>query len=360
MGFSQIKTFSFRNLQDQTVDLEGLNILLTGENGQGKSNFLETVYILCFGSSFRTRSESLLIKHGSSETTLFGKYFSGDEYSNTVSFNYKGRKKRIKLNGKTVKDRKNLIQNIPSIVFTHEDLAFINGSADKKRWFFNQIMSIYDLVFIDKLRNYRKILKIRNAELKNENTGLLDVLNYQLAEAGLEIQRKRNFAVNEFNTVLTPVFSNISGLDEEIYIKYEPSWKDCSTIEDIVAKLEKSYKKDLFYGSTTTGIHRDRFEYYMNNYDFAKIASTGQLRLISLVMRITQSIFYFRKTSRKPVLLLDDVLLELDRDRRNRFFSYLPEYEQAFFTFLPGEDVYDKIQDNVKIFEVSGGLLTEK
>ncbi len=360
MGFTQVKTFSFRNLQDQVVDLEGLNIFLTGQNGQGKSNFLESIYILCFGSSFRTRSESLLVKHGHAETTLFGTYNREGEYSNTISFNYKGSKKKILLNGKAVKDRKNLINNIPSIVFTHDDLSFINGTPDRKRWFFNQIMSIYDLVFIDLLRNYGKILKIRNAELKNDGSKLMDVINYQLAEAGLAIQKKRESAVKEFNTVFTPIFSSISQLEKEVFIKYEPSWKDCETAADINVKLEKSWKNDLFTGSTTTGVHRDRFEYYMDNRNFSKIASTGQLRLISLVMRITQSIFYLKKTARKPILLLDDVLLELDSERRNRFFNYLPEYEQAFFTFLPGEHVYDRIQENVKMYDVAEGVLTAK
>ncbi len=360
MGFTQVKTFSFRNLQDQTVDLEGSNIFLTGENGQGKSNFLEAIYTLCFGASFRTRQDSLLIRHGSSETTLHGMYYDDDKSLNTIAFNYKNRKKSIFINGKQIHDRKNLIDNVPSIVFTHEDLIYINGTPDRKRWFFNQIMSIYDPLFIDILRKYQKIVKIRNNELKNEKSDLLDVLDAQLAEAGLDIQTRRENAVEEFNRTFTPIFEKISGIGGEVFIKYEPSWKNCVSVSDVIKRLEKTRNNDIYTGSTTTGPHRDRFEYYMDGYNFSKIASTGQLRLISLVMRITQSIFYLKKTSRKPILLLDDVLLELDRGRREKFFDFLPEYEQAFFTFLPGENLYGSIDRDVVIYNVRDGVLEKK
>ncbi len=360
MGFTQVKTFSFRNLLDQTVDLKGLNIFLTGENGQGKSNFLESVYILCFGSSFRTRQDNLFIRHGASSVTLFGKFSTEIEKNNTISFHYENKKKSIRLNGKPIHDRKDLIQNIPSIVFTHEDISFIAGSPDRRRWFYNQIMSMYDPIFIDLLRKYKKILKLRNIELKNERKSIIEILDNQLAETGLEIQKKRTTAIYEFNNTFSSIFREISGLAEDIYIKYEPSWDNIDTVEQALHKLNRNYKRDIIMGSTTTGPHRDKFEYYINNYDFAKIASTGQLRLISLVMRITQSIFYLKKTSRKPVLLLDDVLLELDAGRRKKFFQFLPDYEQAFFTFLPGEQVYQNINTDVSIYSVKEGSLIKK
>ncbi len=357
MGFSLVKTGSFRNLLDQTVAIDGSNILLTGENGQGKSNFLELIYILCFGSSFRTRQDSLFIRHGESEVTLFGKFSTEQSGNNTISYQLKHKKKQIRLNGKPIHDRKELLQNIPSIVFTHDDISFINGAPERRRWLYNQIMSTYDPLFIDYLRRYNKVLKLRNAALKDENLSVIEILDIQLAEAGREIQQRRESAVHEFNMTFSPLMKEISGIGSTISIKYVPSWKECSSTEGIIDILRTQYNRDSMAGLTTTGPHRDRFEYVLDGYDFSKIASTGQLRLISLIMRITQALFYIKKTSRKPILLLDDVLLELDPGKREKFFSFLPEYEQAFFTFLPGEHVYKNLQKDVIIYTVKGGAI---
>ncbi|MCK5673679.1 MAG: DNA replication/repair protein RecF, partial [Spirochaetales bacterium] len=122
MGFTSLKTFDFRNLENQKIELGHKEIFLTGENGQGKSNFLEAVYILSYGSSFRTHQDNLLIKHNCKEMTLYGEYSRTNEMSNSVSINLSGKVKKINYNGKIVKDRKDLIQNIPCIIFSHEDL----------------------------------------------------------------------------------------------------------------------------------------------------------------------------------------------------------------------------------------------
>ncbi len=360
MGFTSLKTFDFRNLENQTVDLNNKEIFLTGENGQGKSNFLEAVYILSYGSSFRTRQESLIIKHNCKEMTLYGEYSRQNEISNSVSVHTSGKTKKISYNGKIVRDRKDLIQNIPCIIFSHEDLSFVNGTPERRRWFFNQTISLYDSGYIDNLRNYRKILKLRNIEIKNGIKKLLDVYNYQLAAAGLELQNSRFITIDDFNDTFSPLFRDISGLSEELFIEYLPSWKNCTDIEEVTAKLESKIDTDYVLGTTTTGPHRDGFRYNLVNRDFSKIASTGQIRLISLVLRVAQSIFFFEKTKRKPLLLLDDVLLELDNKKRMNFLNVLPEYEQIFFTFLPGEHFNKYKRDDTAVFNVKDGVISRK
>ncbi len=357
MGFTSLKTFDFRNLKNQTIELGNREIFLTGENGQGKSNFLEAVYILSYGSSFRTRQENILIQHGSREMTLYGEYSGKEELSNSVSVNISGKVKKINYNGKIVRDRKDLIQNIPCIIFSHEDLNFVNGTPERKRWFFNQTISLYDSGYIDNLRKYRKILKLRNIEVKNRRTDLLDVYNSQLANVGIDIQTMRSRITEEFNQTFSPLFRKISGLDEELTIRYLPSWKDCNDSQCAVDRLETKTETDLIMGTTTIGPHRDIFRYQLSGYDFAKIASTGQLRLISLVLRIAQSIFFLAKTGRKPLLLLDDVLLELDNRKRIKFLELLPEYEQIFFTFLPGEHYNEYRMGDTAVLGVKDGVI---
>lgn len=358
MGFTSLKTFDFRNLENQTVELDNREIFLIGENGQGKSNFLEAVYILSYGSSFRTRQENLIIKHNSKEMTLYGEYSRQGEISNSISVNISGKIKKINYNGKIVKDRKDLIQNIPCIIFSHEDLSFVNGSPERRRWFFNQTISLYDSGYIDDLRNYRKILKLRNIEIKNGKKELLDVYNYQLAAAGLELQTGRSSTIVDFNKTFSPLFREISGFDEDLFIEYLPSWKNCTSIEEAAARLESKTDTDFVLGTTTTGPHRDNFKYNHLTRDFAKIASTGQIRLISLILRVAQSIFSFEKTKQKPILLLDDVLLELDKKRRMKFLEFLPEYEQIFFTFLPGEHFNEYRRNDTLTLNVKNGVIS--
>jgi len=358
VGFTVLKTYNFRNLKEQTVELNNKEIFLTGENGQGKSNFLEAVYLLSYGSSFRTNQENLLIKHNSKEMTLYGEYFRNNGFSNSISVNISGKIKKIHYNGKIVRDRKNLIRNIPCIIFSHEDLSFVNGSPERKRWFINQTISLYDSAYIDNLRKYRKILKLRNFEVKNGKKELLNVYNQQLAEAGLKLQNSIETTIKDFNKTFSPLFREISGFDEELIIEYLPSWKNCSSIEEAVLRLESKTASDFILGTTSTGPHRDGFKYTMLSRDFAKIASTGQLRLISLVLRVAQSIFFSGKTKQKPLLLLDDVLLELDNKRRMRFLGFLPEYEQIFFTFLPGEHYNEYIMEDTAILNVDDGVIS--
>ena len=109
--------------------------------------------------------------------------------------------------------------------------------------------------------------------------------------------------------------------------------------------------------TTTSGPHRDRFVYRHEDRDFTRTASTGQLRLVSLILRVAQAQFFASRSGRSPVLLLDDVLLELDPTRRKRFLDALPAYEQAFFTFLPDERFNDYRREDTLIYRVADGRI---
>ncbi len=372
MGYLKLSTGSYRNLKDQEVSLDAPRILLVGENGQGKSNFLEAVYLLSYGSSFRTRSDAEIVTHGAKEAFISGNYArpEDDFIPGRIALRVSGREKEVFLNEKKLSDRKDLISTMPAIVFTHDDISMISGPPDRRRWFFNQTMSLFDPLFIDLLRTYRKILKMRNAALKEGQTGLLDAYDRQLAEQGGEIQRRRGLVCVEFSELFTPLFTEVSGLEDPLTVEYRPSWiggsgEACEggagaaepPLESIVKLLKERRQRDLDFGTSTSGPHRDRFLFRYRNRDFTKIASTGQLRLISLLLRLGQCRYFTAKTGRKPVLLLDDVLLELDAIRRERFLLRLPDCEQAFFTFLPNEEFSGFSDDQTRIFRVEDGWI---
>jgi DNA replication and repair protein RecF len=269
-------------------------------------------------------------------------------------------KKEIRVNDKPVKDRKELVSNIPCIIFSHEDIGFVNGPPERRRWFFNQTMSLYEPFFIDILRRYRKLLKSRNQALRERRRELLDIYDLQLAEAGLEIVRRRTETAKEFNESFESLFREISGIDDKLTVYYAPSWKGCERREQVQELLSKRHELDFEMSTTTTGPHRDRFIFTLQKRNFAKIASTGQLRLMSLILRVAQARYFSEKTGREPLLLLDDVLLELDTIRRDRFLSCLPPAEQRFFTFLPDEQFRPFVGPDTLMYKVEkGGIITQ-
>lgn len=343
MGFLTVQTYQFRNLTNNKINTQAEIVYLVGPNGQGKTNFLESIYLLSFGSSFRTANNDLLVREKADEMSVHGEFEEAEGDSLSVGIRIQNKKKEIRVNGKPIRDRKEIIKNIPCIVFSHDDIKFVKGAPDEKRFFFNQTMSLMDPSFVDVLRNYNKLLKMRNIELKNGNLGDLDIYDVQLAELGLEIQHRRERIIEDFNETFYRVYAEITkndtGADDaRVRIRYSPSWKGLSEKNEVLAVLRDKLRIDRDLGFTTSGPHRDRFVFKRDGQRFSSTASTGQFRLAALTLRVAQAIFCTESTQRKPVLLLDDVLLELDGRRKTAFLQALPPFEQAFFTFLPEEN----------------------
>ena len=140
-------------------------------------------------------------------------------------------------------------------------------------------------------------------------------------------------------------------------IAYHPSWKKTKTSEDALELLEGKRERDKILGTTTSGPHRDDIVFKYGENDFSQLASTGQMRLLSLILKVTQAIYYHEQSGKKPILLLDDVLLELDAQRKVAFLASLPEYEQAVFTFLPEENFLHYAKKDTLLYSVKGGYL---
>jgi DNA replication and repair protein RecF len=286
-----------------------------------------------------------------------------------ISKKFEGGKKSITLDGKRVEDRKELLSVIPCIVFCHEDMEFISGSPERRRWFFDQCLSLYDPVYLDDLRRYRRVLKARNSLLRElaygfgnpggENpNAVLDALDPQFALYGLKLMEKRETAAREFSGVFGPLYQEVSGIGE-IAVRYLPSWKgaDFTSIE---AVLHEKRDADRAAGLSTSGPHRDRYIFNRAQAEFAGKASTGQRRLLALLLRVAQAERFSEMTGKNPVLLLDDVLLEMDGEKRRKFLSIMPGYDQAFFTFLP-EEPFDRYQkSDTLVYHLHAGQVYTK
>ena len=367
MPFLSLSLFNFRNLQNGKIDLLSKEVYFVGENGQGKTNILESLYYSAYGSSFRTHTDAQAVKNGEKKFSINCLYNNEKESMQQISVIFDNNKKTIEKNGKKIRDRKELVNTIPCVLFCHGDMQFATGAPENRRFFLDQSLTMYDALYIDDLRNYRKILKTRNLVLKESDYQMLDIYDIQLANYGLEVQKKRKKAVFQFNRIFGKLYEEISGISG-ITIEYEPSWKEIKedlgtrfpSPEEISARLFEKRDADKIMMRTLSGPHIDKIIFKRNGEPFIPNASTGQCRLISLLLRVSQAVYYTRLTGIKPVLLMDDVLLELDPEKRRRLTAMLPEYEQLFCTFLPGEPYESYMRSSTRVYNIKEGEWNEQ
>ncbi len=351
MPFSSIETITFRNLADGIIQTDAPSVFVVGENGQGKTNFLDAIYTLCYGSSFRACADAESAKLDGSSWSVRG--IGPDASSCRVSWD--SGVKAIREDDKPVHDRKHLVERNPAVVFCHDDMEFARGEPERRRFFFDQTASLVSAGYIDQLRAYRKVLKTRNLALKEHTLDLLDVLDIQLATYGVGLVEERARMAGEFDARFAPRYEKVARLGRRVGVSYRPSWKRGEALDDVVSRLGASRERELAMGTTLSGPHRDRFAFIDERGDFSGRASTGQLRLLSLTLRIVQAEHYSAASGRSPMLLLDDVLLELDPEKRLRFMENLPEAEQSFFTFLPGEPYRDYASADTVVYWTDDG-----
>lgn len=378
MFFSSLRTTAFRNLADTEVFTGAKDVFLVGQNGQGKTNFLEALYFCAYASSFRAVKDSELTRN--KELARNADVSSADENEKIRDFSaevkieesandnifvkFEKGKKLIFINGKRVEERKELLSIAPSIVFCHEDMEFVSGSPERRRWFFDQTLSLYDPVYLEDLRRYRHVLKSRNIVLRdyaqhkfNGNPdSVLDALDPQFVMYGQKLMEKRETAARQFSDIFSPLYEEVSASAgskgiKGINVQYIQSWKTGDTL----SYLREKRTAELASGLSLSGPHRDRYLFAHNGIEFAGSASTGQRRLLALLLRAAQARRFSQVTRLNPILLLDDVLLEMDGEKRRRFLSVLPSYDQAFYTFLPEEPYQNYRKEDTLVYKVRDG-----
>ncbi|MEW6564426.1 MAG: DNA replication/repair protein RecF [Spirochaetota bacterium] len=353
MAFSNLRTVGFRNLRDGTIDFPSKSVFFVGENGQGKTNILEALYVCAYGGSFRGVRDSYLIQDGNREASVSALITGAIEHRVTVKI--LGSRKQLQIDEKPVQSRKELLSISPTIIFCHEDMEFISGSPERRRWFFDQTLSLYDSLYLEDLQRYRHILRIRNTVLKEGNLDMLDTLDIQLIHIGCSLIEKRERVSEQFSHVFSKLYEAITGIDGVI-LRYKPSWHT-KDVDRLIEHLQNLRERELLLKMSVSGPHRDRYQFIRHEDEFEVQASTGQRRLLALLLRIAQAKLFTVMSNRLPVLLLDDVLLELDPEKRRNFFSVLPDHEQAFFTFLP-EEPFDRYQQgDTLVYHVKEGAV---
>ncbi|MBN2441652.1 MAG: DNA replication/repair protein RecF [Spirochaetales bacterium] len=354
MAFLTVSTYNFRNLANTETVFSGKNIFLQGTNGQGKTNFLEALYFLSYGTSYRTKNLTEVKEFSKNDFSVIGRFKNNQK--DRVKFTYQNGKKEIFLNERKVKDRKDLLSINPLILFSYDDDEIITGSPIKRRKFMDQSICLLFPEYIQKIRKYQRLIEMKNICLRTKKVDIAAIYNREIAELALIITGYRYSFINSIEKRFTDMYRNLTNI--EVRLMYKPSVSRHDTAEGFYDFLNSRLNEEVRYGFSLFGPHRDNFIFRSGERSYAAIASTGQRRLLALVLKISQLHYVSMNNDKLPVILIDDVFLELDSGIKLDVMSAIPSYDQAFFTILPQESFFNQISiDDTEIFCIKNGRL---
>ncbi|MDD4211159.1 MAG: DNA replication/repair protein RecF [Clostridia bacterium] len=328
MRIKKIKLINFRNYKNQTIDLnDGLNVLV-GENAQGKTNLIEAIYFSCIGKSPRTKKENELI-NWQAENAKIEIELEKKEGSKLIEvfLNKKG-KKNIKINGINILRIGELIGTLNCVFFAPDELKLVKDSPQDRRRFMDIDLSQLSKNYFYLINTYNKILAERNKLLKDTKSfdtlkQTIYIWDKQLADVGSKIIIRRIRFLNALKVYANKTHQELTSNKENLELFYEGIVE--KTTEEIKQKLLKEYEinleKDFRLGFTNIGPHRDDISILTNGIDVKSFGSQGQQRTVALSLKLAELEIFASERGEYPILLLDDVLSELDDERKNKLLN---------------------------------------
>lgn len=327
MTINEITIEGFRNYEKETVSLSpGINVI-AGENAQGKTNFLEAVYLLSCGRGFRTRFDNELISFNGDHAKVEARIFS-QEREQTVSVAMgRGSRKRIFVNG-VRKNANDLSETVRVVLFCPDDLNMIREGARERRRFMDMAIGQLRPNYATLLSEYTRLYEHKRRILSDwhEKPTLLDALDdfsIQLARAGAQIVRYRAAFARRLAETAAPIHSEFSGSGEKLTLIYQTvstitdPFAPASTIYEQIMDHQRTHREaEIASLSLLTGIHKDDLEVDINGRSARLYASQGQTRTAALSLKMAEREISTQDTGDCPILLLDDVLSELDARRQ--------------------------------------------
>lgn len=361
MKVKSLKFYDFRNLKDNIIyPGEGINVIY-GDNAQGKTNFLEAIWLFSGGHSFRGSKESELTRIGSKSSKLEMEFFS-QERVQKATIRFSGNKKEIEINAVSRPSSAYLSQCFAAVVFSPEHLSLVKNGPSLRRRFIDGAICQQKIKFALLLSKYNHTLFQRNALLKEiyrhpELEETLCIWDDYIIALGAKIILERINFINKLNIIAADFHKGISKDKEELYIDYVSSAeiKLGDTEEDIIRKLKESFckskKEDIKLSCTNCGPHRDDLDFFINSMKVKTFGSQGQQRSVVLSLKLAEAQMLREYFGEAPVVLLDDVLSEIDRNRQ----EFLLENTRGCQTFITGCEPPVKDGENIKIFTVNKG-----
>lgn len=321
---------NFRNYEEMRISFGPKINLIQGPNAQGKTNLLEALYFLSTGKSFRSPHLQDLIRHSTSYFYLEAEFIKNN-LSETLKVYFDGKQRKIHYNNTSYPSFANLLGLFPAVIFAPEDISLIAGSPSERRRFLNLHIAQTDPLYVHHLIRYSHAMKQRNQLLKQKNQTTIDVWEEIMACSAAYLIQKRKKTLDDLNPVLENHMRRVSSDFDTLNVKYCPSLDKADSLE-IRTQLQKLRPKEIYFGSTLTGPHRDDMFISINNKEAKTFSSEGQKRSCISAVRLAEWLRLKELTSVFPLMCIDDFGVHLDSTRHSHLQNQLQSLGQVFLT----------------------------
>lgn len=371
MYLKELTLTGFRNYEKENVTFHpSINVFL-GENAQGKTNMMESIYVLAMARSHRTNNDKELIGWGKEFTKIEGTVQKRN-HSFPLEIVLSNKGKKAKFNHLEQKKLSDYIGNLNVVLFAPEDLSLVKGSPSVRRKFIDMEMGQMNAIYLHHLVEYQKVLKQRNQYLKqakfNQSVDemYLDILTEQLAAEGAEVLFARFRFTEKLERWAQAIHKDISRGKETLEIDYTSTIKietkenKEQMMKEMTDQLKDNQNRELDQGTTVTGPHRDDLRFYVNKKNVQIYGSQGQQRTAALSIKLAEIELMQESTGEYPVLLLDDVLSELDDDRQTHLLKAIQDKVQTFLTTTSLDGVKKELLNEPLIFNINSGRIEQE
>lgn len=376
MRIKSLKLLYFRNYLSMNIDVHPSLNVLVGNNANGKTNIIESIFCLALGRSYRTKSDSECIMFGETATAM-SCVVNKNNKNLDIMLGISNKGKSAKIAGVKKNKLTDFVGELNVVLFSPEDLQLVKGSPSLRREFINREFYQFSRIYHKYYLMYQHLLKQRNSYLKDMrknpkdeiSLAYLETLTFQLAKVAIYITKERVSFVQDISKLTYKNMMNISNGQESLTIKYKSSVLESLNIADVTEEgfteenltkvmMKKSFD-DIMRGSTKIGPHQDDLGFYINDLDAKMYASQGQQRSIVLSLKLAEINYLKSKTGTYPVLLLDDVLSELDKNRQLKLLDAINENVQTFITTPSISDIKEDLLKKAKVFKIEDGNISE-
>lgn len=368
MFVKNLKLNKYRNYNFLDIRFcKGINIIY-GDNAQGKTNIIESLFLCSSARSHRTKNDKELLQYGSEEY-LVNILFDKNDVEYKLDIFYQNKKKNIKLNGIRLEKIGKLMGNLLAVIFSPESIDMIKSGPQERRRFTDITLSQIKPMYFFYLQQYSKILSNRNKLLKDcifrpSLKDTIDIWDEALADVGAKIIKHRIDFTKQVDAIIEEKHKSLTNGLEKLHFKYNTFIKECNDLETnqikkfFIENLKNNLSRDLRMSNTSIGPHRDDYRFILNDFDIKKFGSQGQQRSTVLSLKLAEIELIYNLTDVKPIVLLDDVMSELDLKRQMNLLKNLKDV-QVFITTTDKLEWINNIVENTRYFKVKNAQIIE-